>query len=324
MVEQDAMRSIRNKNMTDILDTLREKGSCSLSTLTEHTDGGLTTVKKCVQQAMDCGMIREGEIADSTGGRKAKQYEIENDYQYFLLLILDNNDLFCRMYDFGLTCVKSESIHIDLREYYGIVRRLIGQAVQAYPIGTVCLSLPCVVKDGVIVDWFYNREMQGVDLKSELEQAYGVQVIVQNDMKLSVLGVSGIHGEKTKNIVTMQFGHNGIGVGEMVNGHVLEGFAGFAGEVSYLRDFRKNIMSIGYPAKIVRSVIVCLNPEQIVFFRSDRQNQFDRIFETAVRELPEYAVPAFRVEDDYIGSIIKGLFILIHQYGYFRKPEEKS
>lgn len=190
MVEQSALKSIRNKNMTDILDALRKNGPCSLSALTEHMDGGLTTVKKCVQQAMDCGMIREGEIADSTGGRKAKQYEIEKTYQYFLLLILDNNDLFCRVYDFRLTCVRSESVHIEIPEYRAVVYRLIGQPLRDYPVGTVCLSLPCVVKDGVIVDWFYNREMQGVDLKKEIGQKYGVQVIVQNDMKLSVLGES--------------------------------------------------------------------------------------------------------------------------------------
>ena len=43
--------------MADILCALRTKGDCSLAELTECTDGGLTTVKKCVFQAMDFGMI---------------------------------------------------------------------------------------------------------------------------------------------------------------------------------------------------------------------------------------------------------------------------
>lgn len=74
MVEQDTLKNIRNKNLSDILQVLRDKGACSLAELTENTDGGLTTVKKCVFQAMDFGMIVEGDIADSTGGRKPKQY----------------------------------------------------------------------------------------------------------------------------------------------------------------------------------------------------------------------------------------------------------
>ena len=72
LIEQSTLKNIRNKNMADILQVLREKGASSLSRLEESIDGGLTTVKKCVQQAMDYGMILEGDIADSTGGRKAK------------------------------------------------------------------------------------------------------------------------------------------------------------------------------------------------------------------------------------------------------------
>lgn len=89
MLEQDTLKQIRNKNLADILDVLRRKGACNLTQLTENTDGGLTTVTKCVQQAMGYGMIFEGEPADSTGGRKPKQYVLNEAYQYFLFLVVD-------------------------------------------------------------------------------------------------------------------------------------------------------------------------------------------------------------------------------------------
>ena len=89
MLEQDTLKQIRNKNLADILDVLRRKGACSLTQLAENTDGGLTTVTKCVQQAMGYGMIFEGEPANSTGGRKPKQYVLNEAYQYFLFLIVD-------------------------------------------------------------------------------------------------------------------------------------------------------------------------------------------------------------------------------------------
>lgn len=88
LLEQDTLKNIRNKNLSDILQVLRNKGACSLSELTENTDGGLTTVKKCVLQAIDYGMIIEGDVADSTGGRKAKQYLINDKYNIFYLLSL--------------------------------------------------------------------------------------------------------------------------------------------------------------------------------------------------------------------------------------------
>lgn len=324
MIEQDALKSIRNKNLSDILQVLREKGNCSISTLTDNTDGGLTTVKKCVNQGIEYGMIIEGDVGDSTGGRKAKQYLINKRYQYFLFLIVDNNDLLCKIFDFGFNCIKELSMHFEMSQYYETICRFIDMSVDIFDIGTVCLSIPGVVKDGKIIDWYYNRNLTGFDIKKSLEEKYGVNVIVQNDMKLTVTGESAVSKQNVKNIVTVQIGHNGIGVGEMANGHILEGSSGFAGEVSYINDMRKNIMGISYPAKIVRNVIVCINPEVVVFYQSERQNKISQIFETAIKDIPEYAVPKFEVSDDYIGSIINGLIFLINKKGYFKKAEEKN
>lgn len=326
LAEQDILKNIRNKNLSDILQVLRDKGACSLAELTENTDGGLTTVKKCVFQAMDYGMIIEGDIADSTGGRKAKQYIINEQYQYFLFLIIDNNSLIFKINNFKLECVENYSAYFEMSEFFGAVCRNIDKIISKYDLGTICLSMPCVVKDGVILDWYYNPKLNGFDLKSALESKYKINTIIQNDMKLTVIGESTENRQNTKNIVTMQFGHNGIGVGEMANGHLLEGNAGFAGEVGFINDLRKNIMGISYPAKIVRNTIVFLNPEVIVFYKSDRQNQFREIFDKAVTGLPHYAVPRFEISDNYNDSIIAGLISLINKYGFFKKnsTEKKS
>lgn len=317
--EQDTLKNIRNKNLSDILQVLREQGPCSLAELTENTDGGLTTVKKCVLQAMDFGMIVEGDIADSTGGRKAKQYLINENYQYFLCFIIDNNDLFFRILNFRYECVEQGSVHFDMHAFFETLCRKTDEAVKKYDIATICISMPCVVKNGVILDWYYNPHMNDFDLKSALEKRYHFNIMIQNDMKLTVIGESTQYRQNTNNIVTMQFGHNGIGVGEMANGHLLEGHAGFAGEVGFINDLRKNIMGISYPAKIVRNAVVFLNPEVIVFYKSDKQNQFKEIFDKAVAGLPYYAVPRFEISDDYFESIQTGFKFLINKYGFFRK-----
>lgn len=323
MVEQNTLKNIRNKNLSDILQVLRDKGACSLAELVENTDSGLTTVKKCVFQAMDYGMIVEGDIADSTGGRKAKRYLINEKYQYFLFLIIDNNDLIFKVQNFKFECVENDSAHFDMYAFFETICKLIDKIIAEYDIGTICLSMPCVVKDGVILDWYYNPDMNGLDLKAALENRYHfINILIQNDMKLTVIGESTENRQNTKNIVTMQFGHNGIGVGEMVNGHLLEGYAGFAGEVGFINDLRKNIMHISYPAKIVRNAIVFLNPEVIVFYKSDRQNQFQEIFDKSVAGLPDYAVPRFEISDDYDNSIIAGLITLINKCGFFKKAEK--
>lgn len=320
MLNQKALENIRIKNFSEVLKVMRELGACSLAQITERLNIGLTTVKKCVEEGVRCGMILSGDTADSTGGRRAQQFLINPAYQYYLFIITDNNNFLIQLYDSNRECVKRAKNHFDMAQYYQRLCSEIQSFVGQYAVGTVCISLPCVVKDGRIMDWYYNRSMEGVDIQSDLERRFGVHVIVQNDMKLTVLGAAArLERDSISNLVTAQFGHNGVGVGEMVNGLVLEGASGFAGEVGHTQDVRKNIMGIAYPAKIVRNIIIYLNPERIIFYRSGRQNRFSEIFQQAVRELPATAIPEYAVSDEYYADIRAGLFRRVDQYGYFRR-----
>lgn len=322
MIEQDTLKNIRNKNLSDILQVLRNKGTCSLSELSQNTDGGLTTVKKCVAQAIDYGMAIEGNIAESTGGRKARQYLINREYQYYFIAIVDNNNLIIKVFDFAINCVEDYQKSFEMNLFFSALNEEIEKQARKYTIGTIGVSLPCIVKNGVVLDWYYNPEMVGFDIKNKLEEKYKANVVVQNDMKLTALGVFNTDEINSKNIVTMQFGHNGVGMASIVNGHLIEGNTGFAGEVGYINDLRKNIMGVSYPAKIVRNAIVFLNPEIIVFYKSKRQNDFMRIFDIATNGLPVYAIPEFKVSEDYIEDIISGIALLINKYGYFKKREK--
>lgn len=322
MIEQDTLKNIRNKNLSDILQVLRNKGTCSLSELSQNTDGGLTTVKKCVAQAIDYGMAIEGNIAESTGGRKARQYLINREYQYYFIAIVDNNNLIIKVFDFAINCVEDYQKSFEMNLFFSALNEEIEKQARKYTIGTIGISLPCVVKNGVVLDWYYNPEMVGFDIKNKLEEKYKANVVVQNDMKLTALGVFNTDEINAKNIVTMQFGHNGVGMAGIVNGHLIEGSTGFAGEVGYINDLRKNIMGVSYPAKIVRNAIVFFNPEIIVFYKSKRQNDFMRIFDIATNGLPVYAIPEFKVSEDYIEDIISGIALLINKYGYFKKREK--
>lgn len=319
MIEQDTLKNIRNKNLSDILQVLRNKGTCSLSELSQNTDGGLTTVKKCVAQAIDYGMAIEGNIAESTGGRKARQYLINREYQYYFIAIVDNNNLIIKVFDFAINCVEDYQKSFEMNLFFSALNEEIEKQARKYTIGTIGVSLPCIVKNGVVLDWYYNPEMVGFDIKNKLEEKYKANVVVQNDMKLTALGILNTDEINSKNIVTMQFGHNGVGMAGIVNGHLIEGSTGFAGEVGYINDLRKNIMGVSYPAKIVRNAIVFLNPEIIVFYKSKRQNDFMRIFDIATNGLPVYAIPEFKVSEDYIEDIISGIALLINKYGYFKK-----
>ena len=99
MPNQKALENIRIRNFSEILEVMRRLGPCSLSQITEQMNVGLTTVKKCVEEGIQDGMILPGETADSTGGRKAQQYRINPAYQYYLMIVTDDNDFIIKVYD---------------------------------------------------------------------------------------------------------------------------------------------------------------------------------------------------------------------------------
>lgn len=319
MPNQKALENIRIRNFSEILEVMRRLGPCSLSQITEQMNVGLTTVKKCVEEGIQDGMILPGETADSTGGRKAQQYRINPAYQYYLMIVTDDNDFIIKVYDFSRRCVEEARQIFSMPRYYQSLCEAIDTYMERYEVGVICLSIPCVIKDGRIVGWYYNPAMQGFDIRTQLEKRFQVHVVIQNDMKLTVLGAAAASGDPVRELVTAQFGHNGIGVGEMVNGAILEGCTGFAGEVGYTQDIRKNIMGTSYLAKIVRNVVICINPQKIIFYQSERQNNFPKIFEEAMRGLPDYAVPEYTVSDDYYRDIMTGLFYLADHQGFYKK-----
>lgn len=323
MFDQNTLTQIRNKNLSDVLETLRRDGDSSLAQLAEHNSGGLTTVKKCVQQAMDYGMICEAGEADSTGGRKAMKYTICPDYQHFLVLVVDNGKLLSTLYNFNYDTIYKKEFPFTMSDFMNGVYQCISYAYEKYSLGTVCLAMPCVVKDGVIIDWYYNPSYIGVNIKNDIENKYKINVIVQNDMNLTVLGESRIRNN-ADNIVTAQFSHNGIGVGEMANGHVLEGSSGFAGEVGYMSLNRKDITETAYLGRIIRNVIICINPETVVFYQIKKPKRLQKIFNEAVKGLPDYAIPEFTISDNYIGGITAGFHTLVNKYGFFKKAEDLS
>lgn len=321
MFDQNTLTQIRNNNLSDVLETLRQKGNCSLAQLAEHNSGGLTTVKKCVLQAMDYGMICEAGEADSTGGRKAMKYAICPDYQYFLVIVVDNGKLLSTLYNFNYDKIYSKELSFNMTEFIDKVFRCISSARENHPVGTVCLAMPCVIKDGVVIDWYYNPSCIGINIKSRIESKYKINVIVQNDMNLTVLGENRKRNN-VKNIVTAQFSHSGIGVGEMANGHVLEGSSGFAGEVGYMSINRRDVTETAYLGRIIRNVIICINPQTMVFYQSENPRLLQKIFKEAVKQLPSYAIPEFIVSTDYIGAITAGFHTLVNKYGFFKKQEE--
>ncbi|MEG1845496.1 MAG: ROK family protein [Oscillospiraceae bacterium] len=309
MADANEMIAVKNNNFNLILDTLKSSDEMTISQISDATSLSVPTIKKTIDYCVKENMICESSIAPSTGGRKAKLFKICEDYAFAIYFAIDNNQLICRVENFKNGVCFNEQKNISVRNLKDEIDCFYKKIFEKYhKISLISISLPCVVNDGKIIEWFYNSDFNGMDFKKYLEEKYKVAIILENDMNLTVMSVCNkLENPFNSVVATLQFGHNGIGLGQMANGNVLKGHNGFAGEISFVSDIRKDIKSIRYCSKIVRNLIVFLNPEKIVFYRSERQNRIDEIMAEAIKSLPKYAIPEVTISDNYLEDIFYGL-----------------
>lgn len=308
MKQQSDMSAIKNANFNAILNAMRG-GHAALADIAAVTALSIPTVKKAVDFAMASGMVRSARTAASTGGRKARLYAVNADYAGYLYFALDDDTLHYILRDFtGAVRVKAEKV-IRLPEFCEQMERVVRETMESgLPVALIAIAVPAIVNDGTVTDWYYNPSLRGVSLQAYFRQRFSCSVVVENDMKLTAIAAAAhTANPASATLATLQFEHNGIGVGLMVNGMLLRGAEGFAGEVSFLSDFGEYAISAEYSAKIVNALLVFINPEVLVFYAVRARAHIEGIVREAAQGLPAYAVPRVVVADDYLKDVFAGL-----------------
>ncbi|WP_058308536.1 ROK family protein [Gracilibacillus massiliensis] len=110
------------------------------------------------------------------------------------------------------------------------------------------VGVPSIVdrENGVVLD-AYSLKWTNLPLKEMLAKAFRFPIWVDNDVNFATLGESTALDQKSDNILFIAIG-TGLGCGIIINGHLVTGARGFAGEIGFnissLSD-RRNINGFG-------------------------------------------------------------------------------
>lgn len=86
-----------------------------------------------------------------------------------------------------------------------------------------------IVSEAVNIGW------EGMDLKKQLEELSNLPVFIQNDANIAALGEYWIGaGQDSLNMIAVTLG-TGVGGGIIVNGSILNGESGMAGEIGHIK-----------------------------------------------------------------------------------------
>ena len=249
MVGTPRMIKLLNKDVIEGI--IKVNGPITKPEIARLTNLSLVTVNKTVDILVRENKVKLSDVQDSTVGRRAQYFEINEELHYIIGLHYD-----CNMYIGAVSNSIGEIIYrkefpVRSGSYEEVMedtcRALdeLSEFCTGHEIAAIGLGVPGVVKEGIVTNIPNIPGWEGVDVSHALEETYGAPVLLENDINLAAMGVYyGQYRERVDSLALVYL-EQGIGSGLILGRELFKGATNFAGELSFL-PVRRN--SDGLPA----------------------------------------------------------------------------
>jgi glucokinase-like ROK family protein len=245
----------RLDTLVTVLDLVRSGGTRTRPELVRRSGLGRTVVTQRVAQLMAVGLLEEGELGRSTGGRAPRELRFRSDAGHLLAAQLGATSVSVGLADLAGELVtqreEPNDIAVGPEETLRRVEDLFDQLLDARapedpPIWGVGMGLPGPVEFAagrpiappIMPGW------DGYPARDRLAARYDVPAWVDNEVNLMALGeLRGGLGRGERDLVYVKIG-TGIGAGLISAGQLHRGAQGAAGDV-------------GHVAVVDRPAVVC-------------------------------------------------------------------
>jgi glucokinase-like ROK family protein len=231
--------------LVSVLDLVRTGRARTRPTLGRQSGLGRTIITQRVQQLIDSGLLEEGGLGRSTGGRAPRELRLCADAGHVLVAELGARRIKVAVADLDGVLVERYEADGDITlgpEYTldrveGLFRNALAtRAGSAPPIWGIGVSAPGPVEFAtgrpiappIMPGW------DGYPVRDRLAGAFGVPVWVDNDVNLMALGElrSGL-AQGERDVLYIKIG-TGIGAGLISGGRLHRGAQGCAGDVGHV------------------------------------------------------------------------------------------
>lgn len=235
---------VRSLNLEAVLQAILEEGELSRPAVAERTGLSLPTSISLIGELEDLGLV--GKTGDTTGGfgRPAALYSLNDRAGYVFAVDLGARKVTACVSDLRGSVIVENTEPTRRGTAEGIIeqitelhRELIGRAgFAADAPGVTSIGIGGVVQPqrGLVTDVTNLPELEGTAFTSDVADAVGVPVFVENDVNLAAIGeLSRGRARGLKNFVVISVG-SGTGMGVVINGQIYRGSNGGAGEIALL------------------------------------------------------------------------------------------
>lgn len=236
---------VREINLSIILNTLRDQAPMSRAKLAATTGLNKTTVSSLVKELLDANFVREiGAGKSEEAGRKGILLElnpqagciigVEIGVDFISVILTNFAAEICWRHQEQTTCLSSQEA--ILQRTLETVHDAVAQAERdCRPVLGLGLGVPGLLdaQSGTLL-FAPNLRWQDVPLRSTLEREFSFPIYVDNEANMAALGESYFGVARGCNNVLYVSAGVGLGGGLVLNGRILSGTLGLAGEFGHM------------------------------------------------------------------------------------------
>ncbi len=235
---------VREINLSAIMNRLHEQAPLSRSALAEMTGLNKTTVSSLVQELIDQQFVREVGLDTAGAGRPAMLLEFNPNAGCIISAEIGVGfvSVICANFAPEIIWRVEESTEqgADWRQVLDRLLILLNQAVEAAcslcgPVLGLAVGIPGLVdqKTGTLL-FGPNLHWKNVPIGNLLREAFNFPVFVDNEANIAALGEYYFGAARNHSEILYVGGSSGVGGGIVQGGRLVDGAAGFAGEVGHM------------------------------------------------------------------------------------------
>ncbi len=239
---KDRILSDKERKNLAILEVVRKNGPISRTDISKATELNIVTVSNYVNHYIKKGLVIEGELDESTGGRKPVLVELNPKAGYVVGVGLNMLSMVGILVDLEINVLSEikrerspENSEAVIQKMVDLAEEIIQQAdIDKSKIAGVGVGVPGIIDErGRTIRWpqsLGNKDISVcLSIKETFEKRLNIPTIVENDANSAVLGEKWLGLDREVRHMLYMF--SGVGVGILINGEIYRGATGAAGEL---------------------------------------------------------------------------------------------
>lgn len=243
-ITENAPPVLRQISVRAVMDVLLHAGPTSRAELSKITGLSKQTMSEVIRTLEESGWVREKGVTSGRIGRTAITYEVNGNAAYAVGIDIGATTTRIALVNIAGGIVGETEYPSDRRGGYHLIDQveamvqkiLVDTDVASDLVLVAAIATPGVVDPttGLLSMAPNLTDIEGIDLGRVLSERLGCPTVLENDVNAAVIGESWQGCAVAIDTVAFVSLGTGIGLGVLLDGKLLRGASGAAGEISYM------------------------------------------------------------------------------------------